>query len=297
MLNLGKRRYKEIIYSMTVKTYILELKNGESITLDRKRAILEACGSGDLQALETLLRSYNIVDKNDWIRTDELSGPPTTTDMVTEAVTNQQVSTLTFLLQTFPDYDVLERKVVLAAMDNTNLEILEVLQTQNPNFIIHDLNHIETTFCRALENPDPRVAEVFVKAGADLNGAWRKRGALYKALVNKQPLNLVKLMVERGALLGTRTMETAMEYQRLDVLQYMFCRYAFVGYVRQEERKEEQLVLLKNANKSRDQGIIKLVEYYVKKQKRLTKRDLAKLEIIGTKERIKAWWQSWRFRK
>ncbi len=188
---------------------------------------VEAAARGDL----TLLRSFFTNAQGD----DDTSLPSFNDDqplnedgerllsqVLEAAVRNKHVEIITYIFTTFPTISV-SRSVVSSAVDHQDPSIFSLLLAQDPTILNRELgDYLGPPLSFAVWGADPTFANLLLDHGADPNlGGFGHLSNLYLA-VQKQPVEVIRKMVERGADANDpAVMRHAKESGRDDVVKYL----------------------------------------------------------------------------
>ncbi|KAF3037186.1 hypothetical protein E8E12_001861 [Didymella heteroderae] len=187
----------------------------------QSQEILDACTQGDVAALQQLFEANNIRN-SDPVYRDSASGPPTVNSMLVAAITNDHVSVVSLILQTYSGRKVqFTRETIEALLHHPNLDILQNLYDYDPYIVSFEWDgHTETFVTKACEQPPEKITSLLlwlVEHDADLEGGHFPR-TLCNAILGGQTLGVIEAMVNKGARISTLAMRQAVVCERIDVV-------------------------------------------------------------------------------
>ena len=97
------------------------------------------------------------------------------------------------------------------AVEHPDVPTFAVLLNHDRDMLDANLGHDSTALSKACANKDPELALYLLREGADPNaGGWFRLSTLQLALVQRQPVELIRALVDAGAD-TTDVVESAME--------------------------------------------------------------------------------------
>ncbi len=249
----------------------------------REGELLEACACGDLASLQHFFSTTPLPNR------DEPSWDPYHPNvfrMLITAIARKQALIVAYLLERDPSIKATAITILDTAFDHPDLETFKLLHAHSPEIVNQEWQYIFTTLGEACACGDPALPAYLLDNGADPSqGGPPGGGPLYSALVGAQPLELIKRLVEHGAIVSFSVQYRAIDDQRLDVLQFILDRGPYDPWGN----------LLKKAHKSRNPEIIAMVK---KRGRNLTKADkwqrAEKKRWQRNHDTDKKSWQFWR---
>jgi hypothetical protein len=266
-----------------------------------KKAMLEACESGDISELQKLFQAHNVKLGDLPVYLESNGGPPSTWKMISLAVAQKHHSTVAYLLSTYPIIDLWNEAIIQAILDNPSIKTFKLLHSHSPRIIDFEFDPMRTILTEACRGGAPSwdfpassetlpLIHYLLDNGADPNiGSFVGGGALLVALRFSRPLEIIKKIVRRGGFIGGLVISEAMHRNRLDALEFFFER----------DKLDSQLTDQKFFEKAHETGkkeIIALVEGYVSKRQRQQKKGIKGMGTVGEKmvSQKKRWWQFWK---
>ncbi|KAI4193865.1 MAG: hypothetical protein LQ350_008113 [Teloschistes chrysophthalmus] len=202
----------------------------------RQQEMLAACSAGNLEKLQQLLSAAGAKAGDDPVEGKWLSypsqfdpvpssGPAATSVLLAHAVIGARPNTLAYLLATYPTSSV--KSVLWGAFEHPDLATFKLLYRRDPSIVNHEFESGETALMVAcLEGaPNPLLPTFLLENGADPNrSGLGLTGPLVYAVEYKQPLSLIRMMVEVGASVKTVYIHVAIRHRRFDVAQFFLDR-------------------------------------------------------------------------
>ncbi|KAJ4391055.1 hypothetical protein N0V93_004669 [Gnomoniopsis smithogilvyi] len=200
--------------------------------------ILNACSTGAIDLLQEVLQSCGIEkDAAPLLPRDAAKIRfPSTEAMITAAIAGKQTSMISFLLSYFSGYPAewpesrrqsqkpisFTSSIVLAVLDNPDVETLSVLCDYDPGIVNFEFNDHTTFLSQACQRDPEKIGPLIhflVSHGADMQGGWRLDWNLLPAIRGGQHLDVVEAMVAKGAKMDYSAALAAVCAKRADVLQ------------------------------------------------------------------------------
>ncbi|MCJ1405201.1 hypothetical protein MMC11_008427 [Xylographa trunciseda] len=216
--------------------------------------VLDACTSGDLQGLQQQFSKLGIAPGHPIIyyplhAPNRPSEVPPTNEMLAAAVSAKQPAILSFLLATFPTIGIGEALVDLAIV-HESVPVYEVMLAHDPSLLNlrmhpHDMNPL-TCACRTGHT---EIALLLLEKGADPNtGFWFRDSTLRCALAARQPIELIRALIEHGAETES-VLEYAVKHDEMDDVRCLLDAGADTGIVEKllkskEVRKNKEMAAL-----------------------------------------------------
>ncbi|KAJ5168913.1 uncharacterized protein N7482_004507 [Penicillium canariense] len=257
--------------------------------------MLKACEAGDLPALQQLFQSQNIKPGTQvrWQGPSDSpeDSPPPTHELVTAAIAHAHVPVISFILSIYSKGDISCGTIVQGIINNPSLEILALLYRHSPgivNFEFDPLRTFLTEACRGPQSPSTPASSDQVAlldylldhGAAPDEGALGGCGALLPAIESGWvPLEIMKKMLARGAVVGIIVFGAAVRMRRVDVLRLFFEKAEFSGQL-------DPQTILEKARGSGDREVVAVVDEGIKK---LEQRKNASQEGASN-----SWWQFWK---
>ena len=191
-----------------------------------KAKVLQAISVGDLPHLQSLFSSLSIQSGQPEIEYSydhEFSAeePPSTNKMLADAATSLQPSILTFLLHIFATA-MLTDNIIGPVVDAKSIPLFRALLAHNPSVLGHEFESTATPLSMACWGSDPDFALFLLAEGADPNGPGFLALSTLGIAIQKQPVTLIRRLVERGAVVqGTGVFSQAVELGRVDVVRVL----------------------------------------------------------------------------
>lgn len=255
--------------------------HGEQRVFPSKTELIAACVSGDVDKVHQLLHSVDEKQTDLAVPEDLL----TVWSMIFTAVKHKQSAIIELLLGTYPKLNMCNPSMLREAFANPDLKTFQLLHSHNP--CISNLEFPcsnSTALIESCEGGNPLIPNYLLDHGADVNdGGLQGQGPLHAAVSQKQPVALVKKMVDMGAIITGSTLLAAIQQQQVCSLELLLKRGTY----------NPSGSYLEQARDTKNEKIIALVEARAKNltkaEKRLeaAKRAAAKKESSGGKR----WWQ------
>ena len=251
----------------------------EPPTCNESPQLIDACASGDVCRLKTLLPTIN--KECDLSVIDESRLP--ITQMFITAVAQKRHVILEFLLDSFSQWYARSPGVLRTAFENPDLSVFKLLHSRYP-FIVNEAFDCSNSsaLMEACAGGDPLIPHYLIDNGADVNeGGFPGCGPLYAAVSQKQPLDLVEKMVESGAEITGSTLLVAFRRQDPAILEFLLNRAS----------GRNQSEYLGWAQKTNNPEIVAIAE---QREKNLGKKDTGNKNSIMTEKgglEGKRWWQ------
>lgn len=172
-----------------------------------QQAMVEACESGQVPRLQQLLQAYDIEEHSAPITPKygepepPPSAPPPTWKLITAAVRNARSSILALLLKTYPTVNLHHESILDAALANPDLETFKLLHAHSPSIVNYGFDSLNTSLLmESCRGGNPLLPNYLLDNGADPNeGGFPGAGPLFYAVQFDQPVEFVRKMVDRGA--------------------------------------------------------------------------------------------------
>jgi len=205
----------------------------------RSSPILAACGAGDIVALERLFSASGISAGNPPItrryddstiptRISNSQGPidlPQTYEMLTAAVEGRQGATIKYLFTIFPEAHIQEVELK-ASIHTKDLAIFKLLadHAKDRNEVIdREFDDRYTSLSLACLGEKPDIALFLLDKGADPNegSPLLGIGGPLANAIQEQPVQLIKKLVEKGAVINNWQIYVAVQKKRADVVKFL----------------------------------------------------------------------------
>jgi hypothetical protein len=239
---------------------------------DHQKAMIAACESGDLPALQQLFETHSVKRGDPPIqRYAPESGAPATWRLITAAVAHQHPSVVNFLLSTYPKVNIRHGTIVRAVLDDPDVETLEILQSHldphsrpylGPSSIatFEWDDHCNTFLTEACRISEDWLIYYLLDHGANPSLGWFHGGALHVAMVSSRSIKVIQKLFEKGARINLVTIGTAINHQRVDVLKLLFTDSKLSDQV--DSAIKEPQKLLEDARKKDNEEVIALIKGY-----------------------------------
>ena len=219
-----------------------------------KAEVLQAISVGDLSRLQSLFSSLGIQSGQPEIEypyDHEISAgePPSTNEMLVHAATSLQPSILTFLLHTFATARLTDR-IIGRVVDAKSIPLFRALLAHHRSVLDHEFENTSTPLSMACWGSDPDFALFLLAEGADPNGPGFLALSTLGIAIQKQPVTLIRRLVERGATVrGSEVFSQAVETGRVDVVRVLLESGVDETQIREalsvsERRQDEEMVHL-----------------------------------------------------
>ena len=219
-----------------------------------KAEVLQAISVGDLPRLQSLFSSLGIQSGQPAIEypyDHEFSAeePPSTNEMLVQAATSLQPSILTFLLHIFATARLTDR-IIGQVVDAKSIPLFRALLAHNRSVLDHEFENTSTPLSMACWGSDPDFALFLLAEGADPNGPGFLALSTLGIAIQKQPVTLVRRLVERGATVrGSEVFSQAVETGRVDVVRVLLESGVDEIQIREalsvsERRQDEEMIHL-----------------------------------------------------
>ena len=199
--------------------------------MQNQNAMLDACESGDIQKLQQLFRATGVRHGDAAFEPFfgepvPANGPPPTATMITAAVAHKQPAIVSCLLATYRNVHLDRNSILEAVLAHPDFPTLEVLHSHTPsivNFIFQETK--STLLMEACRKPDPFLPICLLRLGADPNEVdLAGTGPLLYAVRFLQPFDIIKTMIERGAIITHGVIEAAIIRQNAEILIFLLDR-------------------------------------------------------------------------
>ncbi|KAH8586000.1 ankyrin repeat-containing domain protein [Bisporella sp. PMI_857] len=196
-----------------------------SETLPLRIETLNACKSGNLDKLKQVLASWDIkqgsspIQAAEWGAPSRLEDLPYTWEMMVAAINANQTAIVAYILKTFPSLQV-QDTILESSLRPPKPLIFDILLKHDPKIINFEFQDMYTPLIASCRGKDPDFGVYLLEQGADPNiggmGPW---SALYYAIKYKQPLRLIKKLLDCGANMRDRfALEEAVTNGLVEVL-------------------------------------------------------------------------------
>jgi len=206
--------------------------------------------------------------------------PPPTLQMLEAAVSGRQGSSVAFLLQKYPNVDLMQAATLLGTvLTNADLDIMQMLQAHQPEIVnFHFESHMEEALTQACVGGNPTIPLFLLEHGADPNigGFGPSRGPLWYALHHGQPVEVVERMIQKGANVRPAELFKAI-HARPDAIETL------LRGIRLGKDVELMAKLQEEAAKTGDKSVIAAVEHRVTGQMEWNNSWSARLTAVTNK--------------
>ena len=217
-----------------------------------KAKVLQAISVGNLPRLQSLFSSLGIQSGQSEIEYPydhdfSAEEPPSTNEMLVNAVTSLQPSILTFILHTFATAK-LNDNIIGPVVDAKSITLFRALLAHDRSVLDHEFDNTATPLSMACWGSDPDFALFLLAEGADPNGPGFLALSTLGIAIQKQPVSLIQRLVECGATVqGTGVFRQAVELGRVDVVRVLLESEVDETQIREalsisERRQDEEMV-------------------------------------------------------
>ena len=182
-----------------------------------QQAIIEACETGNVVELQQLLQTCDTKERSAPIapKCGEPKPPFSTLlpvwELITVAVRHARSSILALLLKTNPTIDLHRQSILDAALANPDLETFKLLHAHSPSIVNYEFDSLNTSLLmESCRGGNPLLPNYLLDNGADPNeGGFPGAGPLFYAVQFDQPMEVVKKMIDRGAVMTQAVLKEA----------------------------------------------------------------------------------------
>ncbi|KAL8726755.1 MAG: hypothetical protein Q9181_005934 [Wetmoreana brouardii] len=194
-----------------------------------QQAMIEACESGNFSGLQQLLQACDVKERSAPVAPKygepepPPSAPPPTWKLITAAVRHARPSILALLLKTYPTVDLHRQSILDAALANPHLETFKLLHAHSPSIVNYEFESLNTSLLmESCRGGNPLLPNYLLDNGADPNeGGFPGAGPLFYAVQFDQPIEVVKKMVDRGAVVTKAVWKEANRKQGILVSDFL----------------------------------------------------------------------------
>ncbi|KAI0196347.1 hypothetical protein F4808DRAFT_321149 [Astrocystis sublimbata] len=246
-----------------------------------EKAILNACASGDIEACRHFFAQDEVRGRNKLTNLGGITSADTETEsgdttsitvapkdkLLEQAVTSRQARVVHLLLDTYPSISLDQCDgIVRAVLENPDTEVLQALCNHDRTFSSYCFDGGFRTFlteaCTLPPSQAVPILHVLLDNDADVDDGWGPGGgALFAAIVGKQPVEIVKKILSRSEYVDSRHIMPAIRQGRVDVIGALFLSGRVSANVDVAECIEE-------AEKQGDKGVMRLVQDLIKRNER-----------------------------
>ncbi|KAI4127986.1 MAG: hypothetical protein LQ338_002953 [Usnochroma carphineum] len=186
----------------------------------KEQDIVNACAAGDVNKVRQYFEHTNTRELghnyNDSYHTSAY-------DFLKAAILNKRASLLKYLLSISSCVEFYGDTLLDTALQNPDPDTFRTIYEHVPSIVNYHYKHIMTPLMESCRGGNPLIPKFLLDHGADPNwGGWVWRGGpLVYAVIEGQPLWLIKKMVKLGADISVGHMYRAIHVQRLDALEFL----------------------------------------------------------------------------
>ncbi|KAI1195420.1 hypothetical protein F5X97DRAFT_308231 [Nemania serpens] len=246
------------------------------ISAQEQQSLLNACSSGDTGALRRFFAEHGVqqggnplpVPVQD-INTDSSAKPPNTSlsadTLLEQAVAARQLAVVELILQTHPKPSLAQSHgIVRAVLENPDPKILQVLCGHDRDFASFSVDYgMRTLLTDACALPPAQavlVLHVLLDNDGDVNDGWGPGGgALYAAIIGRQPVEIVGRILYKTSAVSNRNAIAAIRRGDVDVVRALFSRESVRWKFGVDECVEE-------AKKTGEEEIVAVVETWAREK-------------------------------
>lgn len=242
--------------------------------------LIAACASGDVCTLRQLLHLFDEKQTDSAVPDDLL---PAWT-MILTAVEQKQTAIIEILLSTYPQWNMCNPTLLRQAFANPDLKTFELLHSHNPSISNMEFQSSNSTaLMESCTGGNPLIPNYLLDHGADVNdGGFPGQGPLYAAVCKRQPVTLVKKMVDLGAIITPAVLQAAIYQQQVSSLEFLLKVGSY----------DPTNLYVQVARETKNEQIIALMETRAKnltKAERRLEADRARVKKAESGSR--KWWQ------
>ena len=231
---------------------------------------VNAYETGDVHTLQRVLRLVDD-DGKSLVNRDLIPE----TSLLATAIAHRNDKVVEFLLPRYPSWVVRQTGILRIAFANPDLPTFRLLHSRSPDIINMQFEQSNSSaLMEACATSDPTLPNYFLDNGADVSkGGYPEAGALYEAVIQGQPLSLVRRMVDLGAKITGHVVLAAISRQDTSVLGFILdgCFY------------DCHDLNMKIARQTNNEKIVGMVEHRAlnlsKKERRIMAEDEGEPEI------------------
>lgn len=220
---------------MDPERHIQDPDDGESqhsFSQDDQRAMIEACGSGNVSMLQQLLKACDVTEGDPPLEPKlsepdpPPSSPPPTWKLIAAAVRHGRSSILALLLKAYPTINLNRQSILEAALANPDLETFKLLRAHSPSIVNYEFDALNTSLLmESCRGGNPLLPHYLLDNGADPNeGGFPGGGPLFYGVRFDQPLEVVVKMIDRGAVVTKAVLKEANRKQGTAVSGFLLRR-------------------------------------------------------------------------
>lgn len=180
------------------------------------QAAIDACSTGDIRALQSLL-DKGVEDDTSTISGSDHDNLPTAAEMLEHAARHNQSEATQYLLDRYPDAPITDG-IIWAAIESGSPAVYALIYSRDPVILNRAWNERGSSISFAVIGQHMALVEWLLSHGADPNvGSFGPLSAIAMA-TSCLPTKGIKLLVEHGARLeGSGALQLAAAAGRLDV--------------------------------------------------------------------------------
>lgn len=173
--------------------------------------LVDACASDNVLKLKQML---HIVDGKREHRLTTSSTLPSW-PMLSAAITQKKPAVVDVLLNAYPQWNMCNESLLRVAFENPHLPTFKLLHIHSPGEINMEFETSNSTaLVESFVGPDPSIPSYLLDNGALVNeGGYHSLGALQAAVLRNQPLDLIKKMLDLGAMVTGTALRFAIHRQ------------------------------------------------------------------------------------
>ncbi|CAH0058980.1 unnamed protein product [Clonostachys solani] len=224
------------------------------------RKILTACRDGDRQALESLLREFDIGPDHCqmWMNRSipEEQQTPTVREMLAAAIQGQHIDMVKFLFSKFHNTSL--GTLLGSAIKTGNVQFVESLCSIDPDSADAEDDY-STILVDAVTSGDEKMVGILLKAGADPNRPACRAlpwNVAYYAVTGGKPASMFEVLFDHGYFIDHWTLREAVERERLEIVEVLLRRGEALHLQQATPVKE----LLSLAEENKDWEMVDLIQ-------------------------------------
>ncbi|KAK4696014.1 hypothetical protein P7C71_g1824, partial [Lecanoromycetidae sp. Uapishka_2] len=161
--------------------------------------LIRACSNGDVPTLQRHAQALSKLESK-ISSTPPASQAPLLKEMLLAAIRDRRSEVVSYLLGEYPKIPIRQDSILLAGLETRSIPILTILLKHEPKIINHELEGMATLLTTSLSSSDPTIPDFLLDSGADPNsGIVAHMSPLFYAIGARQPLSVIKKMVDKGA--------------------------------------------------------------------------------------------------